>query len=84
MTFHFSEYGWDDYQYWRRKNRRIFYRIRLLIRAIRQTPFEGLGNPEPLMNNLQGYWSRRISGEHRLIYKVAGKKVFIAQMRYHY
>jgi toxin YoeB len=79
---------WEDYRYWRVSDPKIFNAINELINDIRQTPFAGLGKPEPLKYGLKGWWSRRITGEHRLVYRVTGKgaeqKLEIAQCRYHY
>ena len=84
MRLVFSRDAWDDYLYWQETDRRLLNRINLLIRDILRSPFEGIGKPEPLKHGLAGYWSRRINGEHRLIYKVEGESVMIAQCRYHY
>ena len=59
-------------------------RISLLLDEIQRAPFEGLGKPEPLKHNWAGYWSRRITTEHRLVYKVEGETIYVAQLRYHY
>ncbi len=59
-------------------------RINLLIKEIMRTPHSGIGKPEPLKHALQGYWSRRINSEHRIVYKVVGKDILVAQLRYHY
>jgi len=80
----FSREAWDDYLYWQKTDRRLLNRINLLIREILRSPFEGIGKPEPLKHGLAGYWSRRINDEHRLVYKVDGESVLIAQCRYHY
>jgi len=80
----FSENAWDDYLYWQKTDRKIVQRINALIKDIRSTPFEGVGKPEPLKHALSGYWSRRITDEHRLAYKVADDAIRIAQLRHHY
>ena len=80
----FSEHAWEDYLYWQRTDRKLLKRINLLILYIARSPFEGLGKPETLKHGLSGYWSRRINDEHRLVYKVEGDTVFLAQCRYHY
>jgi toxin YoeB len=59
-------------------------RINTLIREIQRSPFEGIGNPEPLRHGLTGLWSRRITGEHRIVYQVEADSILIAQLRYHY
>jgi toxin YoeB len=80
----FSEEAWEEYLYWQRTDRKVVQRINNLIRDIQRTPFEGVGKPEPLRHVLAGYWSRRITDEHRLVYKVESDSVLIAQVRYHY
>jgi toxin YoeB len=80
----FSEHAWEDYLYWQQTDRRTLQRINLLIREIQRTPFDGVGNPEALRHGLAGFWSRRITGEHRIVYQVEADAVFIAQLRYHY
>jgi toxin YoeB len=84
MKIVFSSQAWEDYLYWQRTDRKTLRRINDLIREITRTPFEGTGKPEPLRHALAGYWSRRINEEHRLIYKIDGDAVLIAQARYHY
>ena len=84
MRLIFSQEAWDDYLHWQKTDRRLLNRINLLIREILRAPFEGIGKPEPLKHGLAGYWSRRINDEHRLVYKVEGESVMIAQCRYHY
>lgn len=84
MRLIFSENGWDDYLYWQETDRKMLHRINGLIKEIQRSPFEGVGKPEPLKHGLAGYWSRRIDREHRIIYKVVGGDLLIAQLRYHY
>ncbi len=84
MKIIFSSQAWDDYLRWQRTDRKTLKRINDLIREITRTPFEGTGKPEPLRHALAGYWSRRIDDEHRLVYKIDGEAVVIAQARYHY
>jgi toxin YoeB len=84
MNLVFSEDAWEDYLYWQATDRRTLQRINTLIREILRAPFEGIGNPEPLRHDLTGSWSRRITGEHRIVYEVEADSVFIAQLRYHY
>lgn len=62
----------------------MLLRINALIKEIQRAPFEGIGKPEPLKHGLAGYWSRRITDEHRIVYKMEGDSVFLAQLRYHY
>ena len=84
MKLVFSAHAWEDYLYWQRTDRKILDRINKLIKEIQRTPFEGGGKPEPLKHGLSGYWSRRISEEHRIVYKVESDSLLIAQLRYHY
>jgi toxin YoeB len=80
----FSDHGWDDYLWWQQQDRKILKRINQLISDIARNGNEGLGKPEPLKHGFQGYWSRRITDEHRLIYKVHDGDIRIAACRYHY
>ncbi len=84
MRIIFSEQGWEDYLYWQRTDKKTVQRINTLIKDIQRQPFEGVGNPEPLRHDLAEYWSRRISDEHRIVYKLEEDSVFITQLRYHY
>jgi toxin YoeB len=80
----FSERAWEDYLFWQHTDRKILQRINTLIKEIQCTPFEGIGKPEPLKHSLSGYWSRRITDEHRIVYKAETDSLFLAQLRYHY
>jgi toxin YoeB len=73
-----------NYLYWQKTNPQMISRINLLIKEIMCNPYSGIGKPEPLKHALQGYWSRRITSEHRIVYKKAGDRILIAQLRYHY
>lgn len=84
MKLIFSEHAWEDYLYWQAADKHILKRINALIKEIGRDPFQGAGKPEPLRHALSGYWSRRITDEHRLVYKVEGTALHIAQLRYHY
>lgn len=89
MNVEFTSHGWEDFQYWLETDPETALKIKELIKAIRKTPFSGIGKPEPLKYDLKGFWSRRITQEHRLVYKVSGKKgvdqkCFIIQCRFHY
>ena len=84
MKILFAENAWEDYLYWQKTDKKMLKRINLLIRDIQREPFKGIGNPEPLKFNWTGYWSRRIDLKHRLVYKVQGDTLSIAQCRYHY
>jgi toxin YoeB len=80
----FSDNAWDDYIFWQKTDKKILRRINNLLKDTKRNPFEGIGKPEPLKHALSGYWSRRITDEHRLIYKVSEDAIEIAQLRYHY
>ena len=84
MKIVFSDNAWTDYQHWVANDRRIPKRINLFIKEITRDPFSGLGKPESLKHNLSRYWSRRITEEHRIVYRVSGDELMIAQLRYHY
>ncbi len=84
MELIFSEHAWEDYLYWQRVDRKTANRINQLIKAIVREPYSGIGKPEPLRHGLSGYWSRRITEEHRIVYKIDSHSLFIAQLRYHY
>jgi toxin YoeB len=88
LRVHFTDDGWEDYLHWSEKDSSTHSRINELIENARRTPFKGLGKPEPLKGDLAGCWSRRITGEHRLVYAVQGKGrdqcIVILQCRYHY
>jgi len=80
----FTLHAWEDYVYWQETDRRILKRINELIRDVSRNPHQGIGKPEPLKHNYAGYWSRRTTDEHRLVYKVEGSTVKVVQLRYHY
>ena len=84
MKLLFSDHAWDDYLYWQKTDKKILVRINTLIRETMRTPLAGMGKPEPLKHALSGYWSRRITDEHRFVYKVTEDALYIAQLRYHY
>jgi toxin YoeB len=88
MKTAWTEDAWQDYLYWQQTDEKILAAINDLIEDIKRNPFKGLGKPEPLKHKLQGWWSRRISGEHRLVYRVSGnddnQQLDIVQCRYHY
>ncbi|MEL6441248.1 MAG: Txe/YoeB family addiction module toxin [Cyanobacteria bacterium J06621_8] len=84
MKLTFAEKAWEDYLYWLRTDKKILKRINTLIKDIQRNPFDGIGDPEPLKYNWSGFWSRRITKEHRLIYAVEQDAILIAQCRFHY
>lgn len=83
MRLIWSTSSWEDYLYWQKVDKKILKRINSLIESCLRTPFEGIGKPESLKGDLQG-WSRRITPEHRLVYKYEQEQLFIAACRYHY
>ncbi len=84
MKLVFAEQAWEDYLYWQQQDKRMAKRINELIRDTQREPFTGVGKPEPLKHALAGYWSRRITEEHRMVYKPENDALLIAQLRYHY
>ena len=85
MRLIFAAEAWDDYLYWQAEDKGMVRRINDLIKAIKRDPFSGIGKPEPLKHALSGFWSRRITEEHRIVYKLEGEDaLLIAQLRYHY
>ena len=84
MKLVFAEEAWEDYLYWQKQDRRMAERINKLIRETRREPFSGPGKPEPLKHALTGFWSRRITDEHRMVYRVEDNMLQIAQLRFHY
>lgn len=88
MRLIFSSRSWNDYQFWLENDRDILRRINALIADMRRSPFQGIGKPEPLRNEMAGWWSRRITEEHRIVYRVTGsgdlQSLEIATCRFHY
>ncbi len=84
MRLTWDENAWEDYLWWQGQDRRVRKRINDLIKDVQGNGNEGIGKPEPLRHNFAGYWSRRITDEHRLIYKVDADEIRIASCRYHY
>ena len=84
MKLIFSQHAWDDCLYWQRTDRKILQRINRLIQECQRTALEGMGKPEPLKHGMARYWSRRITDEHRMVYKVEADALLIAQLRHHY
>ena len=84
MKLIFSDDAWDDYLYWQNNDRKMVERINKLIQEVKREPFSGLGKPEQLKHALSGFWSRRITDEHRMVYRVEGDALLLAQLRYHY
>jgi toxin YoeB len=84
MNIEFTPEAWDDYLWFQQNDKAGLKRINLLIKAIQREPFDGLGKPEPLKHNLSGFWSRRITAEHRLVYAIDDGEMQIVMCRYHY
>ena len=84
MKIAFTESGWNDYLWFQEHDRKLVKRINLLIKDALRSPFEGLGKPEPLKGDLSGYWSRRITDEHRLVYAVTADELVVIACRFHY
>ncbi|MDP2723276.1 MAG: Txe/YoeB family addiction module toxin [Bacteroidales bacterium] len=84
MKITFSKNAWEDYLSWQREDKRLLKKVNELIKEIQRTPFERIGNPEPLKYDLSGFWSRRIDREHRLLYQVVANEILIYSCKYHY
>lgn len=84
MRLVFSDEAWEDYLYWQKQDKRMVERINKLIQEVQREPFSGIGKPEPLKHALAGFWSRRVTDEHRMVYRVDGSDLQIAQLRFHY
>ena len=84
MNLIFSDKAWDEYMYWQQTDKQILKKINQQIRDIKREPFDGIGKPEPLKYELSGFWSRRISDEHRLVYEVSESYIAIVSCRFHY
>ncbi|PVZ82138.1 Txe/YoeB family addiction module toxin [Serratia sp. S1B] len=84
MKLIWSEEAWEDYLYWQDRDKKTLKKINELIKESCRTPFAGKGKPEPLKHNLAGFWSRRITSEHRFVYAVSDDSLLIASCRYHY
>ncbi|MGO4690616.1 Txe/YoeB family addiction module toxin [Glaciibacter sp. 2TAF33] len=84
MNVLFTENGWNDYQYWVATDRAMVKRINRLLADIQRTPTSGIGKPEALKHQLAGYWSRRITDEHRLVNAVEAEQIVIVAAGHHY
>ena len=84
MKLVFADEAWEDYLFWQKQDKAVVRRINELITACKRDPFVGIGKPEPLKYALAGFWSRRITEEHRMVYKPEKDALLIAQLRYHY
>ena len=84
MKLVFAQEAWDDYLSWQKHDKRMLERINKLLTEVQRDPFAGVGKPEPLKHALAGFWSRRINDEHRMVYKIEGGALLLAQLRFHY
>ena len=84
MKLVFSARAWEDYLYWQATDAKLLARLNSLIKECQRTPFQGTGKPEPLRGALSGWRSRRLTQEHRLVYRATDDGLLIAQCRYHY
>ncbi len=84
MRLIFADEAWEDYLYWQKHDKQMVERINKLIKEIQREPFTGIGKPEALKHALAGFWSRRITDEHRIVYRVEDSALLIAQLRFHY
>jgi len=85
MEIGFSNEALEHLQYWKKSgNKKVAEKIVDLLKEIQISPFEGTGKPEALKHKWSGYWSRRITGEHRLVYKIENDIIIVVQLRYHY
>lgn len=84
MRLVFTPPAWEDYLWFQEHDRKLLKRVNSLIKEILRTPFEGIGKPEPLKADLAGFWSRRITEEHRLVYSATDTEITIVTCRYHY
>ena len=84
MRLVFAGEAWEDYLFWQKQDRKMVDRINRLIQEIKRHPFSGVGKPEALKHALAGFWSRRINDEHRMVYRIEGDSLLIAQLRYQY
>ncbi|MBL1245108.1 MAG: Txe/YoeB family addiction module toxin [Sulfurimonas sp.] len=84
MRLIWSEKSWEDYLYWQQTDKQTLKKINALIKDIQREPFSGIGKPEPLKHQYSGFWSRRITDEHRLVYEVSQNSIGIAACRFHY
>jgi toxin YoeB len=84
MKYIFVDESWEDYLYWQETNKKYVKKINDLLKSISREPYTGIGKPEALRHNYQGYWSRKIDNEHRLIYRVKEDEIHIVKCRFHY
>lgn len=84
MPLFWEDRAWEDYLFWQTQDKKTLRRINAIINDVKRNPFEGVGKPEPLRGNMQGYWSRRIDEYNRVVYFQKGDVVYIVACRGHY
>jgi toxin YoeB len=84
MELMFQTNAWEDYLWWQQQDKKVLPRINELVKDTLRSPFKGIGKPEALKGDYSSYWSRRITDEHRLVYAVRDKRLYILQCRFHY
>ena len=84
MYITFNDTSWNEYLFWQKNDKQKLHKINELLKDISRSPYEGIGKPEALKYKYEGYWSRRIDEEHRLIYKVEQDEIIIYKYRFHY
>jgi toxin YoeB len=84
MELVFQTNAWEDYLWWQQQDKKVLPRINELVKDTLRSPFKGIGKPEALKGDYSSYWSRRITDEHRLVYAVRDKRLYILQCRFHY
>ena len=84
MKLCFVDESWEDYLHWQKTDKKMLVRINRLIKDISRNPYSGIRKPEPLKHKYRGFWSRRIDGEHRLIYRLTDEEIWIVKCRFHY
>jgi len=89
MNIEFTSHAWEEFTYWLENDTDVAAKIKDLLKSVRQDPFKGIGKPEPLKFALRGFWSTRITGEHRLVYSITGtkgvnQKCTVVQCKFHY
>lgn len=84
MRLIFADEAWENYLHWQKHDKKMLDRINKLIAEVQREPFAGVGKPEPLKHALAGFWSRRINDEHRMVYKIEGNALLLAQLRFHH
>lgn len=80
----FTENGWEDYLFWQTQDKKTLKRINQLLQDILRNGYDGIGKPEPLCENLSGFWSRRIDATNRLVYRISGDVIEVVSCRHHY